>query len=107
MVVNVSILAAVPTASLAMGRVFNVLLDQRVIDDSGETQDQRTFVILTSAISPQIAKVKVRLYTLGLRPKRKVVSIEIGIVEQGIILKKYQLTVVTELFKRREESVSE
>lgn len=98
-----SVLAAVPTASLAFGRVLNVLMDQQIREDSGETQEQRTFVMHTSAINPQIAKMKVRIFTLGLRPKRKVVSVEIGILEQGIILKKYQLTVVTELFKRKEE----
>ena len=100
-----SLLAAVPTASLAFGRVFNILMDQQIAGDTGENQGERTFIIVTSALTQQIAKVKSRIFTLGLRPKRKIVSIEVEIVEEGIILKKYQLTVVTELFKRDNEEI--
>jgi len=93
--------SAVTAAPLLIGRVMKVIFDQNVIAMDPPQQGERTFVILTSAISPQIAKSKSKLYILtSQRPFRRVIDIKVEMVERGVILKKFKVTIVTSLIER-------
>jgi hypothetical protein len=93
------------TASPFVARqVSNIIFDQQLVDSDPAGQGSRTFVIHTSAVTPAIAKAKARVFTAFMRPKRKIDDIQIGVVEEGILVKLYQLEITTILLSDGDET---
>ncbi len=96
---NLPLVSIIVSTPLVVSRVFSIAFDQNILEDSGPG-DERTFVVSTTAVSLVVAKQKVRLYILTQRPHRKIVNIEAIEIEQGFILKTYQITVTAILISR-------
>jgi len=94
-----AIIGGAAAASLLPSQLMRIAFDVELVGGDPPGNTERTMIFHVSALTPALAKLKVRLFTLYLsRPKRKITSAQIGAIESGILIKKYQVTVKAKLF---------
>ena len=87
-----------------LNQLMKIIFDQELLDADPAGQGPRKFVILTSAVNQGIAKVKARVFISGMRPKRRITDLQLGVVEQGPLVKLYQVEILTDLLGDGEET---
>lgn len=83
-----------------VNQALRIVYDFQLVDEK-----EGIYSLYTSAINETVARQKIRLFVALLRPHRKIVDWTTEVVEQGVMLKKYHITIKTTLLMENRQQL--